>query len=104
MKELVILVEFDVSPDKRAEFRRMMLENAAASMRDEPGCRQFDVLEPVGQPEGRFILYEIYEDEAAFDAHTSTPHYQLFSEEVSAMIIERKITRLALSKHESVQP
>lgn len=102
MKELVILVEFDVSPDRRAEFRRMILENAAASMRDEPGCRQFDVLEPVGESEGRFILYEIYEDEAAFDAHISTPHYQLFSEETSAMIIERRITRLTLSKRESV--
>jgi (4S)-4-hydroxy-5-phosphonooxypentane-2,3-dione isomerase len=98
------LVEFDVSPDKRAEFRRMVLENAAASMRDEPGCRQFDVLEPVGESEGRFILYEIYEVEAAFDGHTSTPHYQLFSEEASAMVIERKITRLALSKRESAPP
>ncbi len=98
MKELVILVEFDVSPDKQAEFRRMVLENAAASMREELGCRQFDVLEPVGEPNSRFILYEIYEDEAAFEAHTSTPHYQVFSELVSTMIVERKITCLTLSR------
>jgi autoinducer 2-degrading protein len=98
MSELVTLAEFGVSSDKRAEFRRLILENAALSMHNEPGCRQFDVLEPVGEPDGRFVLYEIYEDEAAFDAHTSTPHYQLFSEEASTMIIGRKITRLVLSK------
>ena len=55
MSELVILVEFGVSSDKRAEFRRLILENAALSMHNEPGCRQFDVLEPVGEPDGRFV-------------------------------------------------
>ena len=35
---------------------------------DEPGCRRFDVVEPQGEPD-RVLLYEIYDDEAAFDAH-----------------------------------
>ena len=49
-RRLVILVEFELHAGKELEFRRLVLENAAASLRDEPGCRQFDVLTPEGGP------------------------------------------------------
>ena len=42
----------------------------APRSRDEPGCRRFDVVEPQGEPD-RVLLYEIYDDEAAFDAHAA---------------------------------
>jgi autoinducer 2-degrading protein len=45
-KRLVILVEFGLVPETRAEFHRLVRENAATSLREEPGCRQFDVLIP----------------------------------------------------------
>ena len=74
-RRLVILVEFELHPGKEPEFRRLVLENAAASLRDEPGCRQFDVLTPEAGPGDRIVLYEIYDDAAAFDAHLATPHF-----------------------------
>ena len=50
---------------KEPEFRRLVLENAAASLRDEPGCRQFDVLTPEAGPGDRIALSESYDDAAA---------------------------------------
>ena len=41
------------------------MRDAAASVRDEAGCRQFDVAQDASKPE-QFFLYEIYDDEAAF--------------------------------------
>jgi quinol monooxygenase YgiN len=39
---------------------------------DEPGCSRFDVLVDPKVPT-KFTLYEIYDDEAAFDAHRKIP-------------------------------
>ena len=58
-RRLVILVDFTLAPETRAEFHRLVLENAAASLRDEPGCRRFDVLVPEGDSGDRVVLYEI---------------------------------------------
>ena len=64
-------------------FRRLINENARASVRDEPGCRQFDVVVPDGEPDSIF-LYEIYDDAAAFDAHKKTPHFAQFDRDSAA--------------------
>src|SRR5438309_89185 len=65
MSGYVVSVEFEIRPDAFAAFKKLTVENARASVRDEPGCRQFDVCAPVdGAP--RVVLYEIYDDEGAF--------------------------------------
>ena len=96
-RRLVILVDFAVVPEARDAFRRLVLENAAASLRDEPGCRQFDVLEPEGEGGGRIVLYEIYDDAAAFDAHLATPHYAKFAAETEPMVSRKTVTRLGFA-------
>ena len=42
--------------------------------RQEPGCRKFFVSRSDDDPD-QFFLYEEYDDEAAFDAHLKTPHF-----------------------------
>ena len=39
----VITVEFEIEAAHLAAFLPLMSQNAEASIRDEPGCRQFDV-------------------------------------------------------------
>jgi quinol monooxygenase YgiN len=39
-------------------------------------------------------LYEIYDDEAAFQAHLQTPHFAKFKSTVTEMILDQKIARL----------
>ena len=74
----VLIVEFQVKPECRAEFDRAIAVNAQASVRDEPGCRQFDVLRSLEDP-NRVVLYEVYDDEAAFrEDHMKRSHTQKF--------------------------
>ncbi|HEX3485713.1 MAG TPA: putative quinol monooxygenase, partial [Micropepsaceae bacterium] len=61
----VVVVEFHLKEGARPQFRRLIDANVDASVRSEPGCLQFDVLEPEGDGDG-VLLYEVYSDEAAF--------------------------------------
>jgi hypothetical protein len=54
-----ILVEFTVKPGQADRFRKLVVANAEQSLRDEPGCRRFDVLDDPADPQ-RIVLYEIY--------------------------------------------
>jgi (4S)-4-hydroxy-5-phosphonooxypentane-2,3-dione isomerase len=86
----VVCVEFEIRPELFDTFRPLMVENARASLRDEPGCRQFDVCVPAdGAP--RILLYEVYDDEAAFEAHLEAAHFKHFTEATRTMIAGRRI-------------
>lgn len=93
-RRLVILVEFALVPEHAEAFRRLVVENAAASLRDEPGCRQFDVVEPEGAAGERVILYEIYDDAEAFEAHLATAHYARFTAASETMVRAKHVQRL----------
>ena len=55
-------------------FAQALAENARTSRDTEPGCRQFDVCRDPGDP-SLFFLYELYDDEAAIQAHLQSQHY-----------------------------
>jgi len=90
MKGYVVAVEFEIAPGKMPVFLPLMLENAATSRR-EAGCRRFDVCRPHARRDGVF-LYEIYDDEAAFQAHLQTAHFKAFATQTGDMIVGPKIT------------
>ena len=78
MTGYVVLVDFRLKPGARDSFRKLVDANATASVRDEAGCRRFDVTEVRGEPD-RILLYEIYDSEAAFDEHCQTAHFDEFN-------------------------
>lgn len=90
-----IIVEFRLKPGAHAAFRRAMDANARASFHDEPGCRRFDVLEPKGESD-RILLYEIYDDRAAFDAHVRSAHFAAFQAEAADLVSEKSVTEYDL--------
>ena len=69
-----LIVTIKAKAEHREEFIEAMLENARSSARDEPGCLRFDVVQD-GEDPNRLHLYELYRDEAAFEAHRQTPHF-----------------------------
>jgi quinol monooxygenase YgiN len=91
---LAIIVDIRVKPDAGAEFARLISENAAASLEREPGCVKFDILVPEGEVGGQFLLYEIYADPGAFEAHLGSDHYKRFDAATSAIVTEKVVTRL----------
>ena len=88
---LALVVEFRIAAAHIAAFEREILENARASRETEPGCRQFDVCRDPADP-AAFFLYELYDDEAAIQAHLRTAHYR-HMDEVSAGWVESKMVR-----------
>jgi quinol monooxygenase YgiN len=91
--QLVLLVEFLVRPGFAERFGELVLANAQASIEQETGCRRFDVLvEPLNGR--RFVLYEIYDDEAAFEQHLRSPHYRSFAAAIDGQIEERSLRKL----------
>jgi quinol monooxygenase YgiN len=91
--QLVLLVEFLVRPDFAERFGELVVANAQASIEREAGCRRFDVLVE-SRDDRRFVLYEIYDDEAAFELHLRTPHYHSFAAAINGQIEERSLRRL----------
>lgn len=69
-----LLLKTQLKPGSLEAFMEAMRINAAASVRDEPGCLVFDVLRDRSDPD-RVWLYEVYTDEAAFVAHMQTSHF-----------------------------
>jgi len=89
----VIVVDFEVRPDRLAEFLPLMKANADSSVHNEPGCQQFDVCTDPDTPHHIF-LYEIYDDRAAFDAHLASPHFRHFDQATRDMVVSKTVRAL----------
>jgi len=88
MSKFVLTVGLVAKPDQVDRFMSMLLENAKAARETEPGCRQFDVLvDPKDRT--RVMLYEVYEDDAAFQAHQQTPHFKRYIAEAIPLLQSR---------------
>jgi (4S)-4-hydroxy-5-phosphonooxypentane-2,3-dione isomerase len=96
MTGLAIVVEFRLQPGVRSQFRRLIDRNACISAQTEPGCRRFDVLEPEDQPD-RVMLYEIYDDDAALEAHMKSAHFAQFDVESAPLLIDKWVIRCDLA-------
>ena len=71
------------------QFRARLLRHARTTLQAEPGCHRFDVHQEAGDPT-LFLLIEIYADEAAFEAHRTSPHYLAFREDVKDWVTSRE--------------
>jgi quinol monooxygenase YgiN len=92
----VVTVVFRPKAEHRMAFRTAILENAAASVKNEPGCSLFDVCESKDGQE--IFLYEIYDDEAAFKAHLATAHFKQFDAKAGPWVEHKQVlTYLRLS-------
>jgi quinol monooxygenase YgiN len=90
MAGFVIVVDFKIRAGRMQAFRKLMDENARASVRDEPGCSRFDVCADRKDPD-RILLYEVYDDRAAFDAHLKTPHFAAFNEKSAPLVAAKTV-------------
>lgn len=69
-----VVVEFHIKPAHVQAFQQAIVENARLSVEQEAGCHQFDVCRDPADP-SLFFLYELYDDEAAFQAHLRSAHF-----------------------------
>ena len=91
----VLVVNIKIKPENVERWMKMALENAREA-RKEPGCRQFEVLiDP--KDSTKVMLFEIYNDEKAFEAHQQTPHFKKYLAEAVPLLAsrERQVWKLA---------
>jgi len=84
----VLVVSIRIKPENVDRWMKMALENAREA-RKEPGCRQFEVLvDPKDRT--RVMLFEIYDDDKAFEAHQATPHFKKYLAEAVPLLASRE--------------
>lgn len=87
----VVLVKFQVHPEQADSFRAAVLKHANNSLTNEPGCLQFDVSTDPDDAT-RFLLYEVYEDAAAFELHTQAAYLAEFGAKIEPWLVSRELT------------
>ena len=97
MPKLAIIGTIEVAPGRRDQFLPILMAHRARCLKDEPGTLQFEVLLP-RDDEAKVHLYEVYRDEAAFDAHWNGPSTKRTREEAAGMIVKISGTRCSLEE------
>ena len=87
----VVMVEFTTHPENFDAFLARVRRQAEDSLRLEPGCQVFDVCVDPGQ-NGFVILYEVYSNKKAFDAHLDSAYFHDFNDTVQDWIRDKKVS------------
>jgi quinol monooxygenase YgiN len=66
-----------------------ILAALAPACRQEPGCRVYQAHRSADDPRG-FFIYEQYDDEEAFKAHTQSPHFEEYVRGQAVPLLERR--------------
>ena len=86
-------VELVIIPSEMPKFLEAIKENAANAVK-EPGCREFNVSVLANRPNHVF-LYEVYDNEAALNAHRATDHFKKFAAATANMVTKRDVRALS---------
>ena len=92
----ILAVNIRIKPENVERFMARLLENARAA-REEPGCRQFEVLvDPADRT--KVLLFEVYDDPQAFEVHQQTLHFRKYLAEAVPLLAsrERQVLQRAL--------
>jgi autoinducer 2-degrading protein len=86
----VVVVFLEAERGRQDDLRTALISYAQTCLEREPGCHRYDVcLDPV---EGTsFLLYQIYDDEAAYLAHREMLHYAEFRTRVDPWTRSRRV-------------
>ncbi len=87
---LVVVVFLEAERGRQDDMRAALDDYAQTCLEREPGCHRYDVcMDPV---EGAsFLLYQVYDDEAAYLAHRELPHYADFRVRVDPWTRSRRV-------------
>lgn len=92
MPKLAIIATIDVAPGRRDQFVHLLMAHKARCLKDEPGTLQFEVMLP-REDNTKVLLYEVYQDDAAFDTHFNGASITRLREEAAGMILKLQGTR-----------
>ena len=91
MAEIVLVVEYRLKPEHRDAYLARVRQHRRTVMANEPGCKAFDIL-TTDEDADKVVLYEVYADETAFDAHAKTPYMAQYRADTEPMSASRTRT------------
>jgi quinol monooxygenase YgiN len=77
MNVLTVVAKLKAAKDKGDALEALLVEQAGVVRAAEPGCLVYRVHRSTTDPE-LFLFYEMYVDEAAFEAHRGAAHLAAF--------------------------
>jgi len=80
-----LYAEMEATPQNRDRVSALLLAYGS-QVRAEPGCIRFEAYHASAQLD-RYFVMEQYRDQAAFDAHLTTPHCAEFNAAVAPLIV-----------------
>lgn len=90
---IAVVVNFEALPGKGAALKEALVKQGKNSLANEKACKYFDVCANPQNPD-HFILYELYDDEAAVKAHRETPYYLAFRETIGPLLKVRDVKEM----------
>jgi len=97
MSKLAIIATIEVAADCRDKVLPLLMAHKRRCLEDEPGTLEFEVLVPHDDA-SKILLYELYEDGDAFQAHWNGASAARVREETGNMIVKIYGTKCALSE------
>jgi (4S)-4-hydroxy-5-phosphonooxypentane-2,3-dione isomerase len=90
---LINAVNLDVVPAQFDAFMALAKVNGAATPKD-PGAHEFNIAVSQTDPH-HVMLYEVYDNAAALDAHRATEHFKTYAAATKDMVASRKVDQLS---------
>lgn len=73
---LLVFATITARPGAETDLKNGLLD-LIPMVREEAACRQYELYESTERPE-KFIMHELWDDEAGLQAHTQMPHMKAF--------------------------
>jgi (4S)-4-hydroxy-5-phosphonooxypentane-2,3-dione isomerase len=86
---IVNAIDLDIAPAEIDKYLAAIKENGAASVK-EPGCREFNIMVSATDPNHVF-LFEVYDNDAAAQAHRTTEHFKKYAATTATMVTGRNV-------------
>ena len=86
---IVLVARYHGKPGRGDAIEAALKRVAPLVKEREPGCKLYQASRSQDNPDN-FLLYELYEDEAALLAHRDTPHFKEIIEGTIVPMLEKR--------------
>ncbi|MEI4462954.1 antibiotic biosynthesis monooxygenase [Exiguobacterium sp. A1_3_1] len=69
-----------------------ILQTVYHASQKEEGCLRYSLHQSI-EDEHQFMLYEVYRDEEALEAHIASDHYKAYREQIELYLMDRQVTK-----------
>jgi quinol monooxygenase YgiN len=87
---LVRIAELEIEPGELSAYRDALKEEIEASIRLEPGVLTLYAVSVKDQP-NQVRIFEMYENQAAYESHLRTPHFKKYKTATQGMVKSLKL-------------